>query len=267
MRFKLFESGKLADRWGFEEIEARKEKPEKPQDDDKPIRSFNVQWMMDVLSRKKINGRIKATDAFLDHVTWGDMDGAIRVRLTPNIEVMIERRTTDLEGAKTWVLKRFFKPKLEEYAGKEEEVSKEVFEEVEGLYKEAIDSASENYGNLLSLSKRMADRIRTHAPLIYDYQDTKEVNKDYYVIYFSIRNAGVGKLVSRSQRGSLSPEVTIDVNFNREKGLIRVIISTVSYGAEGQGWEVDVPLLDSFYAPSQNKDEIIDTVLAAIRYY
>jgi len=267
MNFRLFESGE--DIFGFEDIEARKEKKEQESDDELPLRAFNVQWMMDVLSRKKINKRIKSSDAFLDHVVWGNpkSDGSIRVRLTPNIEIYIERRTTDKEGAGVWILKRVFKPKLKEFAGQEEIVANDTFEEVEKLYDEKIDSAADEYDSLMSLAKRMATRIRSHAPLIYNYQDTKEVNKSYYIISFAIRNAGVGKLVTRGRTQGQSPEVTIDVNFNKERGLIHVILGTVSAGAEGSGWEVDLPYLDSWYAPSQDKDEIIDTVLTALKYY
>lgn len=270
MNFRLFTENRFKDVFGFDDIAARKEEEQKqkPQDEDKPIRAFNVQWMMDVLARKKLGGRVKATEAFLDHVTWGEREGAVRVRLTPNIEVQLERRITDKEGATVWVLKRLFKPKLEEFAGKEEIVANEVFEEVEEVWQEAIPSAADEYKNLLHLSKRMTDRIRSHAPDLYDYQDTTQINKDYYILYFAIRNAGVGKLVSRSPSGGrFSPEVTVDVNFNREKGLLHIIVSTVSFGGEGSGWEVDLPWLDSWYAPSQKQDEIIDTVLTSIKYY
>jgi hypothetical protein len=269
MRFKFFTEGKL-DIHGFEDLAAKKEQEDgPPEDDELPIRSFNVQWMMDVLSRQKIGGRIRASEGFLDHVIWGEKrQGAIRVHLTPNIEVFIERGITDKEGAFTWVLKAVFKPKLQEYAGKEEIVAREIFEHVEKLYNTPVDSASDDYDMLLHLTKRMANRIRTHAPLIYDYQDVKEVNQNYYIIYFSIRNAGVGKLVGRGpDSGRLSPEVTIDVNFNKERGLLHIIMATVSAGGKASGWEVDLPYLDSWFAPSQNRDEIIETVLTALKYY
>ncbi len=259
------------DIFGFEELEAQKEKEEdKPQDDDKPIKPFSTQWFMDVLARKKIGGRLKPSSAFLDEVIWGEkkQQGTVRVRVTPNIGVYIERLTDDLLGAPTWILKRVFKPKLQEYAGREEEVAKEVFVEVEKVYNEAIDSTAEDHKNFLTFVKRLSDRVKAAAPLIYDYQDTKEVNKDYYIVYFNIRSAGIGKLLTKGHRsGSLSPEITIDINFNRERGLIHIIMATVSFGGEGQGWVVDIPYLDAWYAPSQTRDEIIDTIITSIKFY
>jgi hypothetical protein len=259
------------DVFGFEELDAEKEKEQdKPQDDDKPIKPFSTQWFVDVLSRQKIGGRIKSSSAFLDEIVWGEKkkQGSVRVRLTPNISVYIERLTDDLLGAPTWILKRVFKPKLEEYAGREEIVAKEVFAEVEQIFNEKIDSVSEEHNNFLTFVKRVSDRVKGSAPLIYDYQDTKEINKDYYIVYFNIRSAGVGKLLSKGHRsGSLSPEITIDINFNRERGLIHIIMATVSYGAEGQGWVVDIPYLDSWYAPSQSRDEIIDTLITTMKFY
>lgn len=267
--FKSFIEGNT-DPFGFDELEKRKDNQDvvPREEEELPIRPFSVQWFSDVLARQKIHGRISSSHAFLDEVIWGEKKiGSVRVRLSPNITIFIEKLTEDLLGAPTWVLKRVLRPKLREYAGKEEEVSYEVFEEVQNLYDQGIDSAAEKYDGLLTLTKRMADRVRTHAPLIYDYQDTKQVNKNYYIIYFSIRNAGVGKLVSRGQQTTQSPEATIDVNFNQERGLIHVILTTVSIGGKGQGWEIDLPYLDGYFAPSQKKDEIINTILTALKYY
>ncbi len=271
MGFKTYYENDI---FGFEDIEAKKAQdaltPE-GEPDDLPIRPFSVQWMMDVLARQKVGGRIKSTHFFLDEVIWGEPKGigSVRVKITPNIRVYIERQIEDMLGQRTWINKAVFKPDLTKYAGNEEQVAYDIFDEVQKIYFTNVERASETYDNLTNLVRRMAGRVRSQAPEIYSYQDTKEVNRDYYIIYFAIRNVGVGKLVNKRAHVTRTPEATIDVNYNRERGLIRVILSTVSVGSgTGQGaWEVDLPYLDSWYAPGQNKDEIIDTVLTALKYY
>jgi len=261
--FKLFLDN--SDPFGFSAIESEKE-AERPKDDDMPIRSFNSQWLMDVLSRKKVGGQIKASHTFLDEIIWGDKKiGSMRVRLSPNINIFIEQLTQDLLGQQTWILKKIVRPNIKEYAEHEEIVANDVFDIVSSLYFEGIASADENYKGLLHLAKRMAGRIRGQSETFL-YQDIKEVNKDYYIIYFSLVNTGVGKLVNR-RRSAQTVEALIDLNFNRERGLIHLIFSTVSNQGEGQGWSLDIPWLDAWFAPSQGKDEIISTILRTLKFY
>lgn len=260
--FKLFESDK--DIFGFEDTRAKKEVI--PVKNDKPIKHFNVEWMMDVLSRKKLNNSISATDAFLDHVRWGNDVGAVRIRLTPNIAIYIERLVRDAQGEKHWIMKRVFKANLEEFAGREEFISKEIFDETQQIYDEDVDRTYENYRSLLALTNLMATQVRTNVPDKYSYQDTKKVNDDYYIVYLSIANTGIGKLVS-SRRQGYYPEILVNINYKKEIGLIHIIVNPISYGIEGSGWQPDIPWLDAWYAPTQSKREIVDTVVSAIKYF
>lgn len=259
------------DVFGFDELIDKKEREKAPpKDDDLPIRAFNLHWMMDNLARKKLGGKIKATETMIDGIIWGEWKkvGTIRVRVMPNITVYVERMIQDLNGTRTWVLKHVLKPNIREYAGSEDVVANDIFEYVEKVHFENFDSPSEDYDSLLTLAKRMATRLRTVAPDGFSFQDIKEVNKDYYVISFALRNAGVGKLVTRTQNLQQSPEATIDVNYKKDRGLIHVILTTVSVGGDGQsGWEVDLPFLDAWYAPTQKKDEIIESVMKVLKFY
>ena len=266
---KLFKTYCEGDLFGFEDIEVKKslDVADDSAEDEMPIKPFSVQWLMDTLARKKIGNQIKPTHAFLDQVQWGGNEiGGVRVKLTPNITIFVERKINDLQGEPTWVLKEVFKPKLKEYAGREEFVAGDVFQTVEKIYFDDLEAPTKKY-EIINLVKRMSARVRATAPNMYIFQDIKEVNKNYYVIYFSLSASGVGKLASRTRNVTQTPEATIDVNFDVERGLIHVILSNVSIGQEGGDWESDIPLLDSFYAPSQPKDEIIDTVVTALKYF
>ncbi len=258
------------DIFGFEDLEDKKAEKNplrtSPEKDEMPVRPFSVQWLMDTLSRKRIGKSIKCNHAFLDKVQWGKEDGAIRVRLSPNIMISVERLITDRKGHPTWILKKVFKPRISEYAGKEELVAKDVFEVVESLYYNQLEGAAEHYP-LKSLVLRMSGRSRASAPEIFIYEDIKEIRPDYFTIKFNLRGVGVGKLASRIRQVNQTPAAIIDVNFNKERGLIHVIVGSVSIGGEGDDWAVDIPYLDAMFAPNQPKDEIIDTVLTTLKYF
>ena len=268
-KYNVFKAYYESDIFGFQDIDAKKaldmagDTPE----DEMPVKPFSVQWLMDTLARKSIGNRIKSNHAFLDQVQWGGNEiGGVRVRLTPNITIFIERKIVDLEGTNTWILKNVFKPKLKEYAGKEEFVAADVFKSVEKIYFDKLEVAAERY-EVLNLAKRLSSRVRAHAPDLYIFQDIKEVRKDYYIVYFNLRGMGVGKLASRTRNVTQTPEATIDVHFDKKRGVIHIIVSTVSIGQDGGDWEIDIPYLDAFYAPTQPKDDIIDTVLTALKYF
>jgi len=256
--FKLF----TEDLFGFDAIEKRPTPQE--EDDDLPIHPFSSEWFLDSLGRKKIGNRVPSQPQIIFGIINWD---TTRVRLTPNLNISIERQIEDLLGQKTWICKALFHPDLKKYAGKEDTVAEDVFQEVQKIYFEALDRPTETY-NLLLLTQRMASRVQHHLPSLYNYKSTIKKSENYYVISLAITNAGVGKITSMLPHLALSPEATIDVNFNEERGLVHIILTTVGISTKGEpGWELDVPMLDAFFAPSQNKDEIIEPVLTTIRYY
>lgn len=264
MMFKVFLE---VDRFGFQSIEKKDDTLPKPSaNDDKPIKSFSVQWLMDTLARKSIGNSVRATHKFLDKVQWGNEDGAVRVKLTPNIIIFVERLITDKEGQPVWILKTTFKPKIEDFAGKEELVAVDVFDEVETIYYNELENTKEDY-HLANLVRRMSGRIRGAAPDLLMFGDIKEVKPNYFIISFSLRGVGVGKLASNIPRVKQTPELTIEVEFKKERGLIHVIVSSVSVGGEGSTWSQDIPYLNALFTPSQSKDEIIDNVITIIKYF
>jgi hypothetical protein len=270
-RFKIWVEA--SDVFGFDDIKVRmreKEEEEKEQEEeDKPVKPFSVQWFMDSLARKKIGGRIRSNHAFLDQIIWGDKkDGSIRVRLQPNIVVYVERLITDLKGEPTWICKKVFKPDVKKFTGHEDIVAEDVFDVVEELWADDLDKTNAEYKSTLQLVKRMSGRMQQNAPDMYLFQDVKEVNPNYYIIYFSLRGAGVGHLAGRGGQVGRTPEATIDINYNKERGLIQIIMTTVTSGGRGNDdWQLDIPYLNAYYTPSQSKDEIIDTIITALKYF
>lgn len=265
MGFKLYVED--SDPFGFEELDKSRDAKDNPGDfqDDLPIVLFSIQWLMDSLSRKKLNN-VKATADFLDEVYWGKKQaGTIRVRLTPNTNIYIERLMFDLTGASVWVCKSLFKIDQREFRGKEDVVANDIFKEVVRIDSENLEAAKKEY-DLQPLLNRLVSRIRTTHGSVFMYQDVKRVRKNYYVIWFSIVGSGTGKLL-HGRRTARSPEATIDIAYDDIGGMIHIILTTISGGGEGLSWEIDIPYMDAHFAPTQAKEEIVSSVVTALKYY
>lgn len=255
------------DIFGFDEIEAKKKEVEVPEDEDLPIISFNVEWMMDSLSRKKL-GSIRAQHNFSDEIIWGNKEpGAIRACITPNGNFFIDRMCIDLHGNIVWTCKKVFRLDLDNWKEKEDIVANDIFQEVRQVSFQQMDRADGEYKDLPYLTKRIAGRLRTIAPEMFIYEDIKEISDNYFIIYFTLRGAGVGKISRRLRRSAQTPEATIDIKYYKGRGYIRIILTTVSVGGEGQGWEIDIPYLDANFMPSQPKEEIVEAITTALKYY
>jgi hypothetical protein len=265
--FKSYFENDNFDIFGFNQLEKERDNLSDKPDDDMPITLFSVDWLMNSLARKRINN-VKANHDFLDEIYWGNKKvGTIRVRLTPNTNVYIERLMADLEGNPIWICKRLFKIDQRDFQGKEDIVADDIFKEVIKIDSEKFEAAKADWKDLQLLVSKLVQRIRTAHGDIFMYQDVKKVRKNYYVIWFSIAGAGTGRLLHTGRRSQRTPEATVDVAYDDVAGTIHIILSTVSGGDEGLSWEIDVPYLDAFYAPSQSREEIVDTIVTALKYY
>jgi hypothetical protein len=251
------------DQFGFESSQKLK----KPDDDDvDPIRPFSIQRLLDRLSGKKLAG-IGAKVPFNDKVEWaGDRAGGVRSRITPNGNMIIERKVQNLEGDEVWYTYKVFKIDIVKFTGYEDSVADAVFNKVEKAYKDKLDSPSRDYKDLSYLAKRLTARLRQVEESIFVFEDIKKVNDNQYVIYFSLPAAGAGRLIKR-RAGGQTPEIEVNVSYDKHTGMIRVIFNTVSTENRGQGWEVDVPYFDGLFTPSQDKDVIINAIATTVKYF
>lgn len=95
MRFKHFLES--TDIFGFEN---KIRGDEKPRDDieDKPMRQFDVELMMDYLRRKKV-GVHEASMDFVNEIQWGNSFGAIKLEVDTGFRFLVKRLGRDLEGS------------------------------------------------------------------------------------------------------------------------------------------------------------------------
>lgn len=254
MEFKLWMEDNI---FGFKEPELPEPRPE----DEQPIRVFAGNVLMAELATLKI-GNLSVRRPFEDQVQWGSNVGAIRVRLTPNLGVSIERRIMGLEGSPLWITKQLYKIKNAEFAGREDAVAVELAEHVKNLAREAVDSAQAGYRDLHVLVRKITERVKCSANKMFTFQEVKKINDNNYNILLSVANYGQGKLVSRLKPGPSSGGI-IDISYDPGNGTIKGIMTTIEVEESG-AWEVDVPYFMGSFVPSQDAEEIVNTMMAGI---
>ncbi len=220
-----------------------------------PIQSVNLELVMNLVAE---NTELADPQMpFFSTIEW--QSNSTRVKLTPNIGVLIERRIRDLTGKPTWITKKLFKIKNHVYAGKEEIVANDISEEVINVAKTPLDIASRDYTGIRKLTQEMANNVK-NANELFHIKDVKRVNENNYVITFSISNFGVGDLLGRFKSGPIIQSF-INLNYNEEKGLIQIIFENV----EKNSFDIDVPYFSSQFATSQSNKEIVQTLVTAMR--
>jgi len=252
----------MEDIYGFED---KHPKPvEKPDPSDElPIQHFSLNRMLDELARLQVGG-FRVTRPFEDEVRWGESDGAIRARLTPNQGVSIERLTSDLEGKPFWITKKLVKMKTNQFAGHEDVVSGEIEEHILSLAREPIDGAVRGYKDIWTLTKRVAEGVKGVNPS-FVYQEIKKVSETNYNILFSVANGGVGQIV-RNTKGGSTPAGIIDMSYNPERGSIKGILTTIEIEGESSSWVIGIPYFMGEFSPTQPIDEIVRALQAGLKF-
>lgn len=233
---------------------------------DEPIQQLSTSRMMGFLMKKTLNGK-PAQERFDDEIRWGHTTGATRIKITPNGNVVIGRQTNNLQGNTVWVCKRVYKINDSDFAGKEDALANDIMKRVEDTAKEPIDGGMRNWKNLVDLVKETAKELQGSIPGLFMYEDIKKVNDTNYIIYFSLRGVGQGKIVRRRFRAGYSPFLDIDMSYDNDTGFIRVILTTTTIEAEGGAWDVDIPFFDEKFAPTQKSEEVIRAIITTLRYF
>jgi hypothetical protein len=253
------------DIFGFADVESNKTYA--PKENDLPIQAFAVHSLMKTLLKKKLGEKIPHPK-FDDEVTWGEKTGAVKIKLTPNGQINISRLISDLNGNNVWICKQSYKLNDDDFVGREDTVADDIFTHLTRLSSQPVDVAVKNYKNLGGLAKNTAKDIRETMPNLFTYEDIKEINPNNFIVYFSIRATGVGKIAAGGRRASvMSPYLDINMSYDNESGLIRVILCTTSIHSEGGEWEIDIPFFDEHFTPSQDAKELISCIRTSIKYY
>lgn len=230
--------------------------------DASPIQQFAIEKMLRALSQNNVQGG-KGKFRFTNDVTWGTGTGAIRVKVTPNMGVIIERQTDDRDGGVFWVCRRVYRIKVQEYAGHEETVAGEIIGEVEEIAREPIDAAQPEY-KLESLVNKLVDRVKNYTSGPFIYSLTRKHNNDWYTLLFNMRGMGVGQLVRQAKGGS-TPAGIIELIFYPTEGRVHCIVTTIGIEEESDSWIIMVPYFLADFAPSQDIEEVANNIFTGLR--
>lgn len=253
----------FTDIFGFEEKQAKPAPP--AAQNEEPIQTFYLNKMMESLAEEKV-GAWSSKMRFADEVQWGQTDGAMRARLTPNQGVSIERLTTDLQGHPLWVTKELCKIKTQEFIGHEDLVAREIADHVRLIAREPVDGPQRDYKELFVLTKEIATQVKT-ANQMFVFQEIKKVNDNNYNIQMSLIGSGVGRIAATGGRAARqTPVGIIDMSYDPERGTIKGILTTVDIQDEGSPWQIDIPYFMGQFSPTQPVSEICRAVIAGLKF-
>ncbi len=225
-----------------------------------PIKMFGREKLMSELAHYRVGPTTGVK--LLGEVRWGEGSGAVRVRLSPNYLVMVERLTDDLNGNSVWVCKRTAKVKVGEFSGEEPTVAVDIAKQVSEVADTAIDAAQSAF-KMDPLIKRLVEKVkRLSGPFIYER--TNRSGPDWYTILFGTIDSGVGQLVRQTRAGT-TPAGLLEVAFMRNRGVVKGIFTTIGVSGTSGQWQLQVPYFTGEFVPTQPLEEIASILFSGIR--
>lgn len=249
------------DIFGFEK-DIRKEDPSQSELDNKPIKQFDTDLMIEYLSKRKL-GVFKPVVNFMNEIQWGDRSGAVKLIIAPKYSFTIKKLGFDLEGHSRWVTKKFFQLNRRGFGGFEEVVADEIYDEIETASSTPLEAPQKEYDQLSNLVQNISTKMRRVAKDIFIYEGIKKMNNNNYIIIFGVRGHG---LEAPSQRRV--EEVLTQVMFDERAGVIRITNYKVLSKVGGpHSWILQPSDFDLFFFPTQDRDEISETIATQMKYY
>lgn len=246
------------DIFGFErELRPEKKDPR----DTQPINAFDIEKIIENLARHNI-GPLQPEIKFVNEIVWGNESGAIRVSINSWLNVVLERKTTDLAGRGMWIAKKVYQLNHNQFGGAESQVSQEILQEVENVYKAVPDSANREYKELQNLVIAITGMMKRNAHDIFVFQGIRRINENNYIIRFGLRGHGV------QRKGQKRVEENhTQVTFDQNSGLIRLTNYNIESPLGEHKWAVTQKDVDWYFAPNQNKSEIAQTISTTMHWY
>lgn len=228
----------------------------------KPIKQFDIELMMDLLSRKTI-GVSEAYMPFLHEIRWGSQPGAVKLEVDTGYTFYIKKLAVDKLGSPRWVTKKVFQLNRQGYGGTEDLVAQEIFDHIQRYSEGNIEAPVEDYKDLDNLVHHIYNKLKRTSKVIFIPEGIRKVHDDAYIIKFGVRGQGV----EAPNHTRVEQNQTM-VTYDREAGTIRV----TNYNLESpvgrdHSWKIGANDLDLYFFPTQNHDEISETIAVHMKYY
>lgn len=245
--------------FGFDE--EPKEEPLYGELDNKPLKAFDTELMIEYLTKKKL-GKFDPSTRFMNEIQWGHQFGAIKLEVDSRMTFYVKKLAFDLEGNRRWITKKSFQLNRTGYGGHEDSVAQEIFGEIKSCFETMTEGPSKDY-HLEPLVKNIAQKLVKVKQPKFIYEGIKRINDDCYQIIFGVGGQGV----EAPNHRRVEQNVT-EVSFDNGQGTIR----TTNYNIESpvggpHEWKVMPTNVDLYFFPSQDRDEISETIAVRFKYY
>jgi len=248
------------DIFGFDAKRSEEDPSEK--EETKPINQFNLELMMNFLSKKSIGlheGEVK----YVNEIQWGHQPGSVKLKVDTGYTFYVKRLGVDLEGNETWATKRMFQLNRHGYGGLEDSVAQEIFEHLERYYNARLDTPDGDYEDLENLVVHISNKLKRTSKSIFLYEGIKKVDDDNYIIIFAIHGHGV------EAPGHMRVEENLtNVIYSPDKGIIHIVNYNVESPVGGpHSWSLTPLDLQVSFFPSQSREEISEAVSVHFKFY
>jgi hypothetical protein len=227
-----------------------------------PINQFDVELMMSILSQKKI-GFQEANCSFSNEIKWGNQPGSLKLEVDTGYTFYLKQLGIDKQGNPRWVTKKMFQLNRQGYGGTEDAVAQEVFEQIERLSYSNIESPKEDGYNLGLLVDNIYKKIIRTGKSIFIPEGIKKMNENAYIIKFGLKGAGL----EAPDRQRVEQNQTM-ISYDEDSGTIRVTNYNIESPVGGKSsWRLKPNDLDLYFFPTQDRDEISETIAVHMKYY
>lgn len=229
--------------------------------DNKPMKSFDTELMMEYLAKKKL-GKYDASPNFINEIQWGKQFGAVKLEVDSRMTFYIKKMSFDLEGNRRWITKKTYQLNRNGFGGYEDSVAQEIFGEIKSVFRSGTEGPTKDY-KLEPLVTNISSKLKRVAQSKFMYEGIKRLNDDCYQIVFSVGNHGLEAPGHRR----IEQNVT-EVSYDRSLGTIKATNYNIESPTGGpREWKVMPSNVELFFFPSQDRDEISETLAVRFKYY
>lgn len=253
------------DIFGFEK--ASEPKKEKVQDD-LPVTPISADIILEYMHERSLGDQECFSNSH-DQVQWGRYPGAVQMVISPlgSFKSIIRKLQKDLLGEDVWVCKQIlpFKEILNASVKLDESLAEEIFERIERCWREDIEAPSADYEGLERLTVKVASAARRKGviPEIFVYRGVRMIEKNrHYNIHFELSGQGV-----EAPGSARVEQFSIEMAYDKESGMVRSFGHDIQSPTKGHVWYPQPSEWDEKFSPSQDEDQIVAAICAALKTY
>lgn len=260
-RFHKWLKTEAKDIFGFEKHITQKQQSQ----DENPIQPIEIPVVIEYLGQLSLPTKNPIT-RWENECQWGENTGAVKVSFSPfgSFKAVIHRKTVDLQGNPAWICKECIS--LVDLKESEQSLTQILFDAVEKVDKMPLDTATDNFVEFENLILRVASRVKRECPAVFLYEGVKKMNESNYLIYFSARGAGTGRL-GHAGRDTRLEEFIIDLSYNKKRGLIKCFGHDVTSPIRAHEWNARPSEWEEYFCPTQESDVIVGNIATFLSTY